>query len=302
MNPELRQQILNEFIEYCKQRLEIENQPVIKFIEDKDWATQNRSFGSFDPQSNQIIIYIANRNLADILRTLAHELVHHRQRELGKIQDINAGKTGSPIENEANAIAGVLMRDYGKTNDLIYEVCVPTLKEIYEAEKASGLQIYCDMDGVLCNFDARFQYYFDMGPDEFREKWGKKAMEDKISEAGMQFWAGMEWMPGGRELWSVIGKRNPIILSSPGEYNQSKEGKTAWIEKNLNPQPKSVIFKRSGKKHEVLKGKSPQEIKRSILIDDYYRNILPWKEMGGIGLYYKSAQQVLDILAKFRIK
>jgi hypothetical protein len=32
-----------------------------------------------------------------------------------------AGETGSEIENEANAKAGVLLRNYGKMNDLIYE-------------------------------------------------------------------------------------------------------------------------------------------------------------------------------------
>ena len=302
MNPQIRQQIVGDFISYCIGRLGIEGQPQIQFTSDRQWAVTNRSFGAYDPQTDSITIYIGNRNLADSLRTLAHELVHHRQRELGKIQDINDGRTGSAIENEANALAGVLMRDYGKTNDLIYEACLPTLREIYEAEKAPSLQIYCDMDGVLCNFDGRFEYYFDMGPNEFKEKYGKKVFEDKISEAGLQFWAGMEWMPDAKELWSVIGKRNPIILSSPGKFHQAEEGKKLWIEKNLNPQPKAVIFKQAGQKQEALKGKSPEEIKRSILIDDYYRNILPWKEMGGIGLYYKSAQQILDILAKFRIK
>ena len=302
MNPQLRQQIVGDFISYCIGRLGIEGKPQIQFVSDRSWAVTNRSFGAYDPQTDSITIYIGNRNLADSLRTLAHELVHHRQRELGKIQDADAGRTGSPIENEANALAGVLMRDYGKTNDLIYEAFLPTLKEIYEAEKTPSLQIYCDMDGVLCDFDSRFEYYFDMGPNEFREKYGKQVMEDKISEAGLQFWAGMQWMPGGQELWSVIGKRNPIILSSPGKFHQAEEGKQLWIKKNLNPQPKSVIFKQAGKKHEVLQGKSPEEIKKSILIDDYYRNIMPWKEVGGIGLYYKSTKQILDILAKFRIK
>jgi len=47
----------------------------------------------------------------DVLRTLAHELVHHKQRELDMIQP-GDGATGSRIENQANAVAGVLMRDF----------------------------------------------------------------------------------------------------------------------------------------------------------------------------------------------
>jgi hypothetical protein len=32
-----------------------------------------------------------------------------------------SGETGSNIENEANAKAGVLLRNYGKSNEQIYE-------------------------------------------------------------------------------------------------------------------------------------------------------------------------------------
>jgi hypothetical protein len=61
-----------------------------------------------------------NRNLADILRTLGHELVHHKQNLDGKI-NAQSGITGSDEENEANAKAGVLLRKFGKINDDIYE-------------------------------------------------------------------------------------------------------------------------------------------------------------------------------------
>ncbi|MFN9955946.1 MAG: hypothetical protein ACK55I_22850, partial [bacterium] len=57
---------------------------------------------------------------ADILRTLGHELVHHRQNELGMLT-MTSGETGSEIENEANVKAGIMMRDFGKTHEEIYE-------------------------------------------------------------------------------------------------------------------------------------------------------------------------------------
>jgi Zn-dependent peptidase ImmA (M78 family) len=58
--------------------------------------------------------------MADLLRTLAHELVHRKQDEDGRI-DHNSGETGSEIENEANAQAGVLLRKFGKQNEEIYQ-------------------------------------------------------------------------------------------------------------------------------------------------------------------------------------
>jgi len=58
--------------------------------------------------------------MADILRTLAHELVHRKQEEDGRLTP-TSGETGSPIEDEANAMAGVLLRNFGKINNGIYE-------------------------------------------------------------------------------------------------------------------------------------------------------------------------------------
>ena len=49
----------------------------------------------------------------DILRTLAHELVHYKQKTLGKIKH-DSGETGSPEENQANTIAGIIMRHFNK--------------------------------------------------------------------------------------------------------------------------------------------------------------------------------------------
>jgi cytidyltransferase-like protein len=112
---------VGEFIKYAIKNLAIQNPPRnLTLSYDNDQAKTKRSFGYFDPNDNKIWVYVKNRNMADILRTLAHELVHRRQAELGMIDNMS-GETGSTIENEANAMAGVLLRDFGKINDSIYE-------------------------------------------------------------------------------------------------------------------------------------------------------------------------------------
>ena len=70
-------------------------------------------------KSRKFKIFLKKRNL-NIIRTLAHELVHRKQAEQGRI-DTNSGDTGSPIENEANAMAGILLRNFGKHHEDIYE-------------------------------------------------------------------------------------------------------------------------------------------------------------------------------------
>lgn len=69
-----------------------------------------------------IKVYVKDRAIIDICRSIAHELVHHKQMLDGKLDNpAENGKDGSPIENEANAVAGIIIRLYGKKNPEIYE-------------------------------------------------------------------------------------------------------------------------------------------------------------------------------------
>jgi len=113
---------IGDFVKYAIKNLGIQKPPRnLTLSYDNNKAKDMSSFGYFDPNNNKIWIYCANRNMADILRTLAHELVHRKQDEDGRI-DNTSGETGSEIENEANAQAGILLRDFGKQNKDIYEV------------------------------------------------------------------------------------------------------------------------------------------------------------------------------------
>lgn len=127
MNDIEKQQIIQDFLRYAKEELAIEQLPQIRLVQDRNFAVENRSFGSYRPENRELQVYVANRNMADILRTLAHELVHHRQNELGMELD---GETGSDIENQANSIAGVILRNYGKNKEVIYERRKLTKKRI----------------------------------------------------------------------------------------------------------------------------------------------------------------------------
>ena len=112
---------IGEFIKYSIKNLELQSPPSnLTLSYDNNKAKEKRSFGYFDPSSKKIWVYVKNRNMADILRTLAHELVHRKQEEDGRLNP-TSGETGSPIEDEANAMAGVLLRNFGKINNGIYE-------------------------------------------------------------------------------------------------------------------------------------------------------------------------------------
>ena len=114
-------QLLKKFIAFAIKELGIQKPPTsLTLSRDNNMAKSMHSFGSFDPNNDKIWLYVKNRNMADLLRTLAHELVHRKQAEDGRI-DMGSGNTGSDIENEANAQAGVLLRKFGKQNEEIYQ-------------------------------------------------------------------------------------------------------------------------------------------------------------------------------------
>jgi hypothetical protein len=71
------------------------------------------SFGSFNPARGTIELAVGGRHPVDICRTLAHELVHRKQAENNQLNH-DSGQTGSPEENQANSMAGILMRKFNK--------------------------------------------------------------------------------------------------------------------------------------------------------------------------------------------
>ena len=106
---------LEDFIKFASDHLQIQNTPKIMLLQvrDKDMTTAN-----YCPDSKIMKIYAKNRAVFDIARSIAHELVHHMQNENGQTLD---GSTGSDCENEANSLAGKLIRIYGEKNPDFYE-------------------------------------------------------------------------------------------------------------------------------------------------------------------------------------
>jgi Zn-dependent peptidase ImmA (M78 family) len=106
--------IIHDFVKFVAQTLELQTLPKkVTFTND----SLEQTFGMYTPETEELKVYVGKRHIADILRTLAHELVHHRQREQGMTPD---GSDGSDIENEANAMAGTLMRKYRYIHPEIY--------------------------------------------------------------------------------------------------------------------------------------------------------------------------------------
>ena len=109
--------LVKDFVRFTKIKLNIRNDIPVELIYDLEFSRKYSSFACIMTDSKQIYVSVINRHPVDILRSLAHEMVHYKQMISG--QSIQ-GHTGSRHENEANAKAGVVLRDYGKLHPELF--------------------------------------------------------------------------------------------------------------------------------------------------------------------------------------
>lgn len=119
--------LVHEFIQHTAKELGIDPLPKIQLHANPEWSVHNHSFGRYDPDTHTLNVSMPNRHILDVLRTVAHELVHCSQNQQhGRLPD-DAGETGSRWENDANARAGIIMRDWANTHPEHFEL--PALEE-----------------------------------------------------------------------------------------------------------------------------------------------------------------------------
>lgn len=106
---------INHFVDFCVEWLGLGNAPKINTVHDSKWSVDKGTFGQFNSDKGVITVSVGDRHPVDAMRTIAHELVHYAQNQLSPLPSI-AGETGSRWENDANAVAGQIMRDYVDVN------------------------------------------------------------------------------------------------------------------------------------------------------------------------------------------
>lgn len=164
-----------------------------------------------------------------------------------------------------------------------------------ESDFVPKYQIYCDMDGVLTDFEKRFvtllrkegpKYYSKATiaqvtrPKHFDKLEGTEEFWKFIDQyIGLEFWSEMEWMPNGKELWNFIQPYGPKLLTSPSRDNTSRLGKRLWVKENLVPAPE-VLFRFGDAKSDFAN-------ENSILIDDKPSNLVAFAAKGGISIECK---------------
>ena len=104
---------IREFARWARKKLGITTPVRIRLKRKRMRQGTQNTFGGYDFRSGVISVAVQGRHPIDVMRTIAHEMCHQRQHERKPLTATD-GITGSQIENQANAIAGILMRQWGK--------------------------------------------------------------------------------------------------------------------------------------------------------------------------------------------
>ena len=112
--------IMQKFIRWASKELHLQSTPEFEFSYNTEEAQQGHHTGRHSSTDNNVWVYVANRNMVDIMRTVYHELTHVRQGELNMIKPGDS-YPGSPIEMLADMTAGKAMKIFGKSHPEIFQ-------------------------------------------------------------------------------------------------------------------------------------------------------------------------------------
>lgn len=115
---------IDDFVDFVKKELNIKNDVEVKLQNDKDGIKTTAVYKYEDGnekeiENSEIRVFTLGRALVDVLRSIAHEFVHHMQNEKGDLEG-KVSNVGGPIEDEANSVAGEMIKKYGLKDPEIY--------------------------------------------------------------------------------------------------------------------------------------------------------------------------------------
>jgi hypothetical protein len=114
--------------QFMDENIDIRPLPKVKFIDDE--ANASKVLGKtahYDPQNCAITLYITDRHPKDILRSFAHEMIHHMQNMQGRLgnistQNINQDDNLKGLEEEAYQLGNIMLRSWENSQDQLDEI------------------------------------------------------------------------------------------------------------------------------------------------------------------------------------
>jgi hypothetical protein len=151
------------------------------------------------------------------------------------------------------------------------------------------MQLYVDMDGVLCDFDQHHENLIGVRPDKKTDNVDWK----KVYKHG-KFWRTMPPMADLKLLWEAVRPHKPIILTGVPSNPDSGVQKMEWAEE--------IIYPLNGGPVKVITCPSKDKSKfcepGDLIIDDWDKYMDLWLDKGGKWILHKSAAETVEELKK----
>ncbi|PCJ15561.1 MAG: hypothetical protein COB02_17900 [Candidatus Cloacimonadota bacterium] len=176
---------------------------------------------------------------------------------------------------------------------------------------SENFMIYCDMDGVLTDFNKALITYYntdflksfpnfpktDINSASNLHKLLGNRWYTVTESAPLEYWRDMAWMPDGKILWDFIKKLDTMILSTPAQTDHCKQGKREWVSNHLGDDLDVILAydKESYVENDKYVPKHCLK-RRRILIDDMQKKIDKWQDAGGIAILHTSAKTTIKKL------
>lgn len=164
-------------------------------------------------------------------------------------------------------------------------------------------RIFFDMDGVLADFNRGVRELGGVEPAPQGPEWTPGC--DDAMWSGIQkvdhFYDRLELMPDTKalfdELYEKYGDRVQILSAVPKPKRNipdAKDDKINWVHRLLGEDIQVNI---------VLREQKPEYCRNKdcILIDDFDENIESWREYGGTGIQFISAEETRRILEEMGV-
>jgi hypothetical protein len=229
-------ELAKDLVKFMQQELGLKSIPKISFRFDHENAKKHLAMtGHFEESSDSIVVYAANRHPKDILRSLAHEMYHHYQKEKGELGGEKTKGTQNPnyivhddylrkIEQDAFGFGNVIFRKWEASKKEDKNMKKLNESSMHEAEErpAPSPELMHKLAQKVYRFeirgeDPRSDSEYNEFINRITDKYGDDVVMD-IIEMGREMAAGDDWGAATDDMDYAQGM---------GKYDDSHRGREA---------------------------------------------------------------------------
>lgn len=155
-------------------------------------------------------------------------------------------------------------------------------------------QLFVDLDGVMADFDKRFEELSGHSPRDYEDKHGRKAFW-KVVNSVDDFFLSLPPMEDAHILYDAIKDAGPTFLTGglDGDtYHVTKEQKEMWVDAQF-PGHDIIVC--------LSKNKSLHMKPGDVIVDDWTKYKHIWEEKGGHWVLHTDAHSSIAELQRLGV-